>query len=165
MKALYGSKPSRSWIGFAVVFSLGGCTIATPYKELAAEPDADGENTVVISLTHAVLSDDRSKRKRFWNQVESVQATLSNRPGLIGYSMRRELLGNDAWTMTVWRDKESLQAFVTSPTHLAAMRDGLPGLEDARFARFEVERQRVPLSWETALSYLDTHSRGYGDAQ
>lgn len=151
----------RRLTGVAAALLLGGCTISTPHEDFSRQSSAD---RVVVSITHAMLVDDRELRQRFWDQVERVEASLQDRPGLLGFSKRVEILGDDAWTMTVWQDNESLQAFLTSDPHRSAMRDGMIGLRGARFARVELDRQDIPLSWDRALAYLETDGRGYAYA-
>ena len=63
--------------------------------------------------------------------------------------------------MTVWDDHESLNAFVQSIAHQAAMREGWPALTTARFARIEVDRSDIPFPWKQAEKLLDTHGRTY----
>lgn len=156
-------RPSRI-LALTAGLLLGGCHIATPYEAFSDSPLAD-DATVVVSITHAMLGDDAGMRKRFWAHVEQVEDALADQPGLIGFSKRAALGGDDAWTMTVWRDEASLRAFVRSDTHQAAIRNAMPGLHGARFARFEIDQQQVPLSWDVALDFLETHARGYGHAR
>jgi len=144
-----------------VALLLGGCAIATPFRFVTA-PDAaapDPSAPVVLVLTHAVADPDR--RAAFDEHTRRVAAALPSQAGLIGYALRRELLGNEAWTMTVWRDEAARAAFVASPLHQAAIAAGLPGLVKVRFRRMSLPAGALPIGWSDALRLLDEDSRTY----
>ena len=145
-----------------------GCTISTPFRgpgyDRGSGVTVAGNNTVIVSLTNAVLHDDGKLRDTFDRYVEQVVDSLEGREGLVGYSLRRQLLGNEAWTMTVWRDENSLRQFVNSGPHQAAIREAFPSLKSARFARVEVSRDEIPISWERAEQLLEQSTRGYEPA-
>ena len=159
------SYPGKFRIGLvAGAFALlGGCTISTPFKGPGYDRD-DGVTgdrsgaTVVVALTHAVLGPER---RNFDRGVDRVVDSLAQQPGLIGSSLRRELFGNEAWTMTVWRDAAALDAFVRSSVHQQAIRDGAGDLAGANFSRFELPAAALPIDWETALDYLAASQRAY----
>ncbi|MDJ0951410.1 MAG: hypothetical protein QNJ94_21065 [Alphaproteobacteria bacterium] len=146
-------------------FVLGGCAISTPFRGPGYDPNKgvtlEGEGKVVVSLTEAVLRADGERRPVFWANVGRVEASLEGREGLVGYAMRRQLFGNQAWTMTVWADEASLIAFVESAAHQTAIREAGGALEAARFARVAIDREDIPISWERALELLDSGSRQY----
>ncbi len=137
--------------------ALAGCAISTPFQG----PGYDRQQGVtvagdalVVAITEAVLNGDRSQRSTFWRYVEQVEATLPARPGFVGYALRREIIGRRAWTMTVWTDEASLDGFVQSDAHQAAIRASMGALACANFARVEIERVDVPISWDRALELL-----------
>ncbi len=140
-------------------FALGGCAISTPFQG----PGYDrrngvtiaGEGRVVVALTKAVLRDDGALRSTFWDYVLRVEASLPERAGFVGYSLRRELIGKRAWTMTVWSDEASRAAFVQSDVHQAAIGEAMGALACARFARLEVARDEVPIPWHRALALFE----------
>lgn len=150
---------------FLALLSLGGCAIATPFRgpgyDSADGVAADRPETVVVVLTEAVLRDDRAGSSAFWDNVGKVEDSLAQQPGFIGYSLRRELLGDRAWTMTAWSDEASIAAFVHSPTHQTAIAEGLGALQATGFARIKVKRDDVPLDWERALEILAASERRY----
>jgi heme-degrading monooxygenase HmoA len=140
---------------------LGGCTIATPYRPAAPAEGSGAGEAVVIALTEATLRPDRAARAAFWDGVRRVERDLPNQQGLLGHALRRELLGNRAWTMTVWESQEALDRFVTSPVHRAAIRAGDPALAGQRFATVTRPRTAGPLSWTEALDVLAREGQGY----
>ncbi len=157
---------SRRLFGLLLaLISLSGCAISTPFRGPGydeAEGVAAGRpETVVVVLTEARLRDDRAGSAAFWDNVSKVEDSLAEQPGFIGYSLRRELLGDRAWTMTVWADETSIAAFVQSPSHQTAIEEGLGALEATGFARIEVRREEVPLDWERAEEILAASDRRY----
>ena len=143
---------------------LGGCAISTSfqgpgYDRASGTVTLPGQDTVVVALTHAVLG---NSRRNFDRGVERVVDSLEQQPGLIGYSLRRQLFGNEAWTLTVWRDEASLEAFVRSRPHREAVRSAAGELTSAAFRRVELPAAEIPIDWDTALEYLATSQRGYG---
>lgn len=151
----------------ALLLGTTGCTIATPFRgpgyDLWRGPrDLDPDSRVVVSLTHATLKPGR--RAPFDEHTRRVIAAIAGQPGLVGYSVRLRLGGEEAWTMTVWRDEESRARFVASPVHAEAMAAGLPSLERVRFRRLVLAAREIPLDWQRAEVLLDEASRGYGGA-
>jgi len=140
--------------------SLGGCVVATPFRGPGQDVTA-GSSELVLSLTQATLNDDSRARAVFWDYVDRVETSLEDQPGFVGFSKRTELFGDNAWTMTVWSDAESLQAFVESEPHRAAMRNAMGALADARFVRVTIGRDELPVTWERALELLERQGRQY----
>ncbi|HEX4871293.1 MAG TPA: antibiotic biosynthesis monooxygenase family protein [Nevskiaceae bacterium] len=138
---------------------LGACSIGTPYRSLEG-PAAGGER--VVALTHARLGEDAAARGRFWEGVWRVEGALARQPGLVGHRLRRSLLGREVWTMTVWQDEASLEAFVRSPLHQQAMREGVAALSFIETARLRLPAERLPPSWDEAEAALAAQGRaGY----
>ncbi|MEO1118461.1 MAG: hypothetical protein AAFX75_11340 [Pseudomonadota bacterium] len=151
----------RAWCAAVLTLAFGAsaCTISTPYRT-AASSDERGD-TVFVSVTHAVVKENRASRRLFFEYVENVEESLPASPGYVGFSKRMVLFGNDAWTMTVWKDEASLERFVRSDAHQIAIRNAFVALESARFARVEMAADDAPLSWEQALAALESEARTY----
>ncbi len=144
---------------FTLAALLGGFAIATPYRR--AQPRGDGSGLAVIALTETTLGPDRAARAAFWESVRAGERDLPNQKGLLGHALRRELLGNRAWTMTVWEREEDLDRFVTSHAHRQAIRTGSPGLAGQRFATITRPRAAGPLPWAEARDVLAREGEGY----
>ena len=156
-------RPTRIFAALLCAIGLGGCTVSTSFQGPGFESregiTLSGTTPVVVSITHATLVDDGARRETFWRLSGEVIDSLDEQPGLVGYSVRRELLGDEAWTMTVWSEDATRRDFIAGPTHRQAMADAYESLAEARFATVEVERSDIPLSWDRALELLDTHGR------
>jgi len=152
-------------LAVASSLALGGCVFATPFEgpgfSKGAGPAADLEGPLVASVTYAVISDEGENRRTFFDYVEKVEDILVTQPSLVGYSRRADFLGNEAWTLTVWRDRESLLAFVNGTEHRRAVKEAWDTFDDARFARLEVQPEDLPLQWERALAALERNGRSY----
>ena len=152
-------------ITLILLFSFFGCVIDTPLKGPGVESRtgemADGAETVFVGLTYAVLVDDPKLRSTFWSHVGKVEESLPGLPGFVGYSKRKQLFGNEAWTMTIWTDEKSLDDFVESDVHQTAISESMKALDAATFARIELKREDIPLSWKTAMQILDMYGRQY----
>jgi len=136
--------------------ALGGCTIATPFRMIgggAAGAGVAPDAQVVVVVTRAVI--DPGQRRLFDQQVDRVLQNLPAQSGLIGYSIRRELFGDNAWTLTAWVDDASRAAFVGSGAHRAAMVQGAGTFVTARFARVTLPANTLPLTWNNALDILE----------
>ena len=137
---------------------LSGCAISTPFRRVTP-PDVALPSTMAVSVTYASVRADR--RADFDDYTRRVLATLPGQPGLIGWSVRRQIIGHEVWTMTVWQDEASRARFVDSPAHRAAIASALPMVERVRFARLQLGPGDLPLGWPQALAALDAAGRAY----
>jgi heme-degrading monooxygenase HmoA len=144
--------------GVAAVFGAASCELARPFsgpgytKGRGVTLEGVGQ-TVMVGVTNAQV--DGATRGVFDEYTRRTIESLPSNPGFIGYSVRSRVLGNEVWTMTVWRDEAAMEQFVGSPVHRAAMREGLAPVTRARFLRFEVGTSEVPPRWEDVLRRLE----------
>ena len=144
----------------ALLAIVPGCTIGLPFRgpgydssDGVTDPNADDQ--VLVALTYTVVNGNGEERSAFRRGISSVVDSLEEQPGLIGFSVRRELFGKQAWTMSVWTDEDSLDAFVDSSAHREAMSSGGRALEMVRSLRLEVPRAEIPLSWKRVEELFD----------
>ena len=146
---------------------LSACAISTPFRGPGYD-SGDGillqlnaEQSVVVGLTKAVIGTDRKKNKDFDRNLWNVVARLNAQPGLIGYSVRKQIFGSEMWTMTVWKDEASLIAFVQSQSHTRAIQEGDEALTDSSFVRVRVDAESIPLEWDQVIAWIDEHGRPF----
>lgn len=131
---------------------LAGCAIGTPWPRLAPATPAAAEETVVLVLTRVVV--DTKQRAEFDRQNSLVLASMKQHPGLVGYAARRQLFGNQGWTMSVWASDEARAAFVRSAVHREAMLKSQPALLAVELKRLTVARKDLPADWDVVLRLL-----------
>lgn len=139
---------------------LTACAVSTPFWTHDHAGDWRGGD-VVVSVTHIVLKNDSQARARFWEAERLVDSSLRGQPGLIGYTKRLEVFGDEAWTMSVWADPESVNAFMRSAAHRTAMARAQDSYVDARFVRASIPGHRFPLPWDEVLTLLERSGRHY----
>jgi len=141
----------------AAFLLLTNCSLARPFHGPGLKPimDTPGgpDSTVVVAITNAVVDGDN--RKAFDDHTQKVIASLESHDGFIGYSVRTRILGNEVWTMTVWRDKAAMRAFVRGQVHDKAIEAGYDAVLQERFLVFEAKAKEIPLSWGDVLKRLE----------
>lgn len=148
-------------LGLLLAGLLSACSVATPFRKISAGIGQAEEGTTVVVITEATLGGSAEQRSGFWTGVRSVQAVLPSQPGLIGFSLRQELLGNRVWTMTVWQSELDIRRFADTATHRQAMQSGAAALINLRFARIQ-RGQRMPVpTWEEAMDALEVSGKKY----
>jgi quinol monooxygenase YgiN len=147
-----------------IVSFLTGCAISTPYPKLEL-PAAAKENgdKVVLVITHIVV--DSTQREEFDRQTSKVANSMSRHEGLLGYSIRRQLFGDQAWTVSIWASTEAMQKFVASPVHVEAMIKSRPAIKATNFKRLQLKPSELPRSWDDVLAKLAEPGdlRSYGN--
>jgi heme-degrading monooxygenase HmoA len=135
-----------------VLAALNGCAISTPWpRPLPLSADLSDE-PVVLVLTRVVVNP--AQRSEFDQQNGRVMASMGSQPGLIGYAARRQLFGDEGWTMSVWANEEARAAFVRSALHREAIAKSLPALRSVELKRLTIARKDLPTDWEQALRLL-----------
>lgn len=58
--------------------------------------------------------------------------------------------------MTVWKDDAAVEAFMASPVHRTAIREGMAAVKTAQFLRFEWPTDQVPPPWSEVMRRLES---------
>jgi len=90
----------------------------------------------------------------FMRLTVSVVRQLERTDGLVGYSLRAQPLAKTFWTLSAWRDREALSAFVGEMPHRAAMGHLRPHMGATRFISWTVRGDGLPVSWDEAITRL-----------
>src|SRR5262249_48766104 len=125
----------------------GKAVPATPWRSLrAADPGRD----YLVLLSFLPL-------KRLWRipwfalQANRIVRQLEGSAGVIGYSLNSRLISGQFWTLSVWDNEATLQAFVYEAPHVDTMRTMIPHMGPTRFVRWSVRGAELPVSWKDAL--------------
>lgn len=130
----------------------GACALSTPFPRIDRAVAGEADDAVVLVLTHIVV--DGTRRDEFDRQTRCVIDSMATQPGLIGYSARREVFGNEAWTMSVWASDAARARFVRSAVHQEAIAKSEPAIVTVRLKRLNMTRKDVPRDWAAALELL-----------
>ena len=123
----------------------------TPWVTLApAEPDAE----YLVMLTYLPLARLR-KLPAFLRVTLAIRRQLEHTDGVLGYSMRARPLRLQFWTLSAWRNRAALNAFVRVRPHLGAMADLRGGMGSARFIEWRVRGATLPPKWEDAMQRFE----------
>jgi heme-degrading monooxygenase HmoA len=149
----------------SILVTIAGCSVSMPFKWVAgpvqnASASARLDEEVLVAVTHARV--DGAKRKLFDEGATRVLASLASQPGLVGYSVRRQIFGDEVWTATIWTDEASMIRFVRSPDHVRAASESRSAVRSIEYFRLRVRRSALPVSWRQLLSAPSTSNRQPG---
>ena len=141
----------------AAGLALTAFSISTPFVYPQGKA-AIAKNAKLV-VTHAFIQEGKSGP--FYSLSEEVVKSLQGQPGLLAYSVRRQLFGNQAWTLTLWESENSKSAFIRSSAHQLAMAEASSVLSCARFLRVDWSGEVKNLDWNDVLDRLDTEAVSY----
>jgi quinol monooxygenase YgiN len=140
-----------------ILLALAACNLHTPFDGPGMADGAlatDHEGPFVVAVTYARSAPGEGRR--FGDHVTAIEEQLADADGLVGYSLRGDLVGRDNWTLSVWESEDALLAFLTTGAHLAALGEAGTVLQDSRFASWdEPDRAALPPTWDQALAFLE----------
>lgn len=151
----------RRTLVFALSGLIGGCTIGTPFDTQRVRATAP-TGLVEVSITHAIV--DPARRGDFDRWTRRVNGTLDGQPGLLAHAIRKELLGDNAWTFTVWASVADRERFVRSTAHRRAVDEASTGLAAMRSVRLTLAPADLPDDWDGVLALLE-RAAGEGKAR
>lgn len=154
---LHALRAARLALLLAVAGPAAGCRVATPFRGPGFDDDggvrAEVPDSVVVALTAGRI--EAGGASAFSARLDEVLAAMPANDGLVAFSVRRDLFGDRVWTMSAWRDDDSLDRFLASPEHLRAVREGGIPRGTVDFVRVALPKALLPLSWTQAERLLD----------
>lgn len=156
------TKHFRLFMNMALIASVSAfitaCSVGMPfrwpgYDAVKGVTAQNAGKDVLVVITNPKV--DQAKRAAFDEYTQRLLKSMHDAPGLVGYSGRKQIFGDEAWTVSVWTDEDSMRRFIYSPGHLAAMDAGTPALKNARFRREWIPAKELPLTWTEVLAILD----------
>ncbi|MEM1356167.1 MAG: antibiotic biosynthesis monooxygenase family protein [Planctomycetota bacterium] len=143
--------------GLAVAVIVSGCRVGYPFQGPGYDPakgvtePAAGEE-VFVAITRGDIASGSGPA--FFEQLDAVMAGMTEQEGLIGYALRKELMGKRVWTMSVWVDQEGLESFLASPEHREAVKQGGIPRGSVIYAYADWPKDEMPITWEQAEQLL-----------
>ena len=119
----------------------------TPWKT-SFQPDPDRE---YLALLTVLPVKHYRTIPRFLGYTRRIEAQLAETVGLVGYSLRAELLRRRFWTLSVWEDDNALMNFVRTTPHAQVMETLQGHMGVTRFVRWTLKGASVPPDWQGAL--------------
>ena len=142
-------------------FLITGCVFSTPFKGAGFDDDSGQiliphDERVVVAITNAIV--DRSTRGTFDSKTREIVRSIDDYEGYIAGSFRFEILGDEVWTLSVWRDREALEKFVNSRQHLDAMYSGSSAVKLMRSVVVDMPAAALPIDWDTGEKLLEAET-------
>jgi hypothetical protein len=78
---------------------------------------------------------------------------------LIGYAVRKELLGNKVWTLSAWTSRDALNRFVRSESHRQAVKAGGISRATVHSVTLEMPPGDLPVSWKRVEEILEADAK------
>jgi quinol monooxygenase YgiN len=115
-----------------------------------AAVQASPEQEYLVLLSFLPLKQSRGL-PRFVLYTWRVLQQLKSTRGLIGYTLRAQLLAKSFWTLSAWESEAAMRAFVQAPPHREIMAALAPYMGQTSFKRWTVKGAELPLLWDDAL--------------
>lgn len=149
----------------ALCFSNTACSLSSPMKGPLFSKNKkfliQNNQTYLVAVTNVILCKGPKKRL-FMNYTTTLYKDLKNQPGYLGGSLRRKFFGNEAWTMTIWKDQKSMNDFVNSKEHLNAIYMSSDAIEKFRTTTFQVH-DKSEINWNLAIKKIEGVNYKIGD--
>jgi hypothetical protein len=88
------------------------------------------------------------------NSTQRLWQSLPTTAGLVGYAFDVSPLQGSLSTLTAWRDRSSLIAFVRGPLHASLVARTAPRMKSSLFADWMSAGADLPPAWPTAHERL-----------
>ncbi|SNQ46634.1 Antibiotic biosynthesis monooxygenase [Frankia canadensis] len=129
----------------------------------AADGDADADGGSGPSAGAEVMASrftltSRRHTFRMLRAATAVRRALLASPGAVGVSLVARPLRNEYLTLSSWRDRAALDAFVRDPVHQEAMRSLRPAMATSAFTFWHTPAGGGTPTWEQAHRALAEHS-------
>ncbi|MDR2985940.1 MAG: DUF3291 domain-containing protein [Nocardiopsaceae bacterium] len=96
-----------------------------------------------------------SSTVRFFRAVNAVRGQLAHTDGLVGYTLRAKPLARDYWTLSVWKNREALTAFMRTSPHVGIMSSLKPLMQPTKFIFWSVSGAEGRPDFAAALKRLE----------
>jgi heme-degrading monooxygenase HmoA len=124
-----------------------------PMTPWIARESPSPRNRYLALISYLPLKHLRAVPK-FFQLTFEARRQLRTAPGLVGYALDARPFSKKFWTLSVWRDEQSLRDFVEGMPHSKIMQELAPHMGKSRFAQWHVESGEIPLDWDAAKARL-----------
>lgn len=140
---------------------LSHCALGIPFQKSDqwTKLDIQPNTNVLVAFTEVKTGGSFWDRRIFWSRVSDVRNSLHTNTGYLGGSIRREFFGDYAWTVTVWKDEDSLEKFIFDREHTRAMKEGDAAVAKGKFLRMWKPAREVPIDWDIAIPLIREEGR------
>lgn len=137
--------------------SLYSCTIGRPLWGLGHAynkrfKELNRNDFVYVGITHAYLNGGEAK---FLSDTFKVYDDLDSFKGFLGGSVRKQIWGNQVWTMSVWHSEDDLKRFSYSDLHRRAIKSSGQYISKIRSTILKMKRVDVPESWQEIRGVIE----------
>jgi heme-degrading monooxygenase HmoA len=118
----------------------------TPPLPWRASAPIDPAATYPVTITRLPLARHR-RIPTIMRQTVRIIRALSRADGLVGYSLKADLIAKTFWTVSAWESEAALHAFARSDVHREAMRRVGPHMAEPQIEIRSVAGHELPLAW------------------
>jgi hypothetical protein len=90
----------------------------------------------------------------FLRAAMAIRRQVLGADGAVGVALNTALPRRTFFTLSAWRDRAALNAFVRSEPHVSTMRRYRPAMSDGRFVFWNTTADKLPPSWSEAEQRL-----------
>ena len=119
----------------------------------AAGADADGPDEVVV-MASVLQLDSLRRTPGFLRAAMAIRRQVLGAEGAVGVALNTALPRRTFFTLSAWRDRDALNAFVRSEPHASTMRRYRAAMADARFVFWSTPADKLPPTWAEAQDRL-----------
>lgn len=143
-------------IVLSILFLISACAREIPLQGPINRSATPGysNSKVVIDITHVSLNPNKKQRSQFFAYQDLMAKNLNNIEGFLGYS--RLFTELESWTMTIWKDEQSLELFLNSKIHMDTIYKTYMAMSDVRSSKIELPLKEAILSWDKAKKIVDS---------
>jgi heme-degrading monooxygenase HmoA len=116
-------------------------------------PSADASHDEVVVMASLLRLDSVRRVPGFVRSALAIRQQVLRADGAVGVSLNTAL-PRTFFTLSAWRDRDALNAFVRSEPHASSMRRHRTEMADARFVFWSTTTESLPPSWPEAQRRL-----------
>jgi heme-degrading monooxygenase HmoA len=125
-----------------------------PPLQWTVPPAADAASGEVVVMASLLQLDSFRRAPGFLRAAMAIRGQVLGADGAVGVALNTALPRRTFFTLSAWRDREALNAFVRSEPHASTMRRYRSAMADARFVFWSTTANTLPPPWPEAQARL-----------